>query len=194
MSAGIEDLEQVIVASVLELHKWLLRNHAQKDSIWLVTYKKTVPTNYVSREQVLDELVSFGWIDGMRKAIDDTTTMQLISPRKTKPWAKTYKDRAERLMAEGRMQAPGLTSINLAKSSGSWDEMNDVDLLIIPDDLLSALKSNGNALAFFEAFPPSTKRNILRWIGSAKTSGTRTKRINEAAVAAKGNIRIASHG
>ena len=194
MSKGLEHLEQVTVATVADLHRWLRANHERKDSIWLVTYKKGVTNKYVSREEVLDELIAFGWIDGVRKAIDEVTTMQLISPRQTKPWAKSYKDRAERLIAEGRMQPAGLTSVDLAKASGAWDEMNEVDSLVLPEDLLSALKSHGNALAFFEAFPPSTRRNILRWISLAKTAGTREKRINETALAAQGNIRIASHG
>lgn len=194
MSKGLENLEHVTVPAVTELHDWLQANHNRNDSIWLVTYKKAVANKYVSREEVLDELIAFGWIDGVRKAIDEVTTMQLISPRQTKPWAKSYKDRAERLIAEGRMHAAGLASMNLAKASGAWDEMNEVDLLVMPEELLMALKSRGQALAFFEAFPPSTRRNILRWISSAKTVGTRTKRINETAVAAQGNIRIASHG
>lgn len=194
MSKGLENLEHVTVASVADLHRWLRANHEQKDSVWLVTYKKAVANKYVSREEVLDELIAFGWIDGVRQAVDDVSTMQLISPRQTKPWAKSYKDRAGRLITEDRMQPAGLSSVNLAKASGAWDEMNEVDSLALPADLLSALKSHRNALAFFEAFPPSTRRNILRWISSAKTSGTREKRINETALAAQGNIRIASHG
>ena len=65
-------------------------------------------TQYLSTDQVLDELVSFGWIDGIRRKVDDERTMQLISPRRIEPWARTYKDRAERLIAAGRMQRPGM--------------------------------------------------------------------------------------
>lgn len=194
MSKASELLDRVHVSSIAELHTWLQGNHNQQDSVWLVTYKKSVANMYVSREQVLDELIAFGWIDGIRQAIDEMTTMQLISPRRAKPWAKSYKDRAERLLAEGRMQAAGLAAVQLAKSSGAWDEMNEVDSLTVPIDLLAALKSQPNAMAFFEKFPPSTRRNLLRWIETAKTPSPRAKRISETAVAAQDNIRIASHG
>lgn len=194
MSKGLESLERVTISSVAELHEWFESNHAQHASIWLVTYKKVVAEKYVSREEVLDELISFGWIDGVRQAIDEVTTMQLISPRQTKPWAKSYKDRATRLVNEGRMRPSGIESVNLAKASGGWDAMNEVDSLEVPDDLLLALKSSGNAFLFFEDFPPSTKRNILRWISSAKTDETRKARVARTASEAEKNIRVASHG
>lgn len=194
MSKGIENLDRVTVSSVSDLHNWLLENHAREQSIWLVTYKKVVSSKYVSREEVLDELIAFGWIDGIRQAVDDVTTMQLISPRQTKPWAKSYKDRADRLLSQGRMQPSGLAAVNLAKATGAWDEMTDVDFLVMPEDLLAALNGRGNALGFFENFPPSTKRNILRWISAAKTPETRAKRILKTASEAENNTRVSSHG
>lgn len=190
----IDNLEKIEINSQKELRAWLTKNFKQVDSVWLITYKKIVTEKYVSRDQVLDELISFGWIDGVRRAVDDVRTMQLISPRKTKPWAKSYKDRAERLVLSGEMHAAGLESIELAKSSGAWDEMNEVDLLVVPDDLKLVLKKHGKALDYFEAFPDSTKRNILRWINSAKTSETRVKRLLATAQEAQHNRRVASHG
>lgn len=190
----IDNLEKIEINSQKELRAWLTKNFKQVDSVWLITYKKIVTEKYVSRDQVLDELISFGWIDGVRRAVDDVRTMQLISPRKTKPWAKSYKDRAERLVLSGEMHAAGLESIELAKSSGAWDEMNEVDLLVVPDDLKLVLKKHGKALDYFEAFPDSTKRNVLRWINSAKTSETRVKRLLATAQEAQHNRRVASHG
>jgi len=128
-----ERFEQVEVASTIELEAWLAEHHAQHEAIWLVTYKKAVPGKYVSRVEVLDLLVAFGWIDGIRRQRDEKRTMQLVSPRRTKPWAKTYKDRAERLIATGRMRQAGLESVHLAKASGAWEAMNDVDMLVAPD-------------------------------------------------------------
>lgn len=62
-----DSLELVEIQSQEDLRNWLLLHYAQKESVWLVTFKKTLPESYVSRDQVLDELVSFGWIDGIRK-------------------------------------------------------------------------------------------------------------------------------
>ena len=192
--AGTEDLTRVEIASPEDLRRWLSTHHAHNDSVWLVTYKKSAGAKYVSTSQVLDELVAFGWIDGIRRKLDDERTMQLISPRKTKPWAKSYKDRAERLIAEGRMHPAGQALVDEAKASGTWDDMNDVDALVIPDDLREALAASEQAMTNFEAFPPSTRRNILRWIASARTAPTRQRRILTIAADAARGIRTRVNG
>ena len=96
-----ENFEQVEVVAQEELRNWLLKNHTQKESIWLVTFKKQTIDKYVSTQQVLDELLCFGWIDGIKRKLDDTRTMQLLSPRKVEHWAKTYKDRFAKLDSLG---------------------------------------------------------------------------------------------
>ena len=87
MAKGIatENFDKLEVASQDELRAWLSVNHAQELSIWLVTFKSTVPSKYLSREAVLDELIAHGWIDGVRRKLDDDRTMQLISPRSALP-------------------------------------------------------------------------------------------------------------
>lgn len=190
----IDKLQKLEISSQKELRAWLEKNFKQEESVWLITFKKIVSEKYVSRDEVLDELIAFGWIDGVRQRVDETKTMQLISPRKAKPWAKSYKNRAERLFAENKMHLAGIASIEEAKASGAWNEMTEVDLMMMPDDLRLSLKKHGDALKHFEAFPPSTVRNILRWISSAKTIETRTKRIIATSQEAEHNRRIASHG
>jgi uncharacterized protein YdeI (YjbR/CyaY-like superfamily) len=189
-----ERFEQVEVTSARELEAWLSEHHQQNDAIWLVTYKKAVPAKYVSADEVLDLLVAFGWIDGIRRHRDDERTMQLVSPRRAKPWAKTYKDRAERLIADGRMQPSGRASVDRARESGAWDAMTDVDRLEAPGDLRSALDAAPGASATFETFPPSARRNILRWIAQAKTPSTRARRIDRVAQDAQAGIRTRTNG
>ena len=145
----------------------------------MVTYKKKVPDKYVSIQEVLDEVLCFGWMDGRRMKLDANRTMQLLSPRKSRHWSKTYKDRVARLTREGRMHKAGLEAVEDAKISGMRDFMNDVDALIIPDDLLTALEEKPRASENFHSFPPSAKRDILRWIKLAKRPETRQKRIRE---------------
>ena len=97
--------------------------------------------------------MAFGWIDGIRRKLDDDRTMQLISPRKVQHWAKSYKDRAARLIEEGRMQAPGLASIEAGKASGLWSFMDDVDALIVPEDLRMALDDQRGGGPLFRRKP-----------------------------------------
>ncbi len=89
--------ERVEIKSEDDLWQWLQQYHGNSESVWLVTWKAAHPDRYVSRDTVLDALIAHGWIDGRRLKLDDTRTMQLISPRKQQVWAQTYKDRAERL-------------------------------------------------------------------------------------------------
>ena len=170
------------MASVEELRAWLANNYQQSESVWLVTFKKNVPDKYVSTSELLDELLCFDWIDGIRRKLDEERTMQLISPRKVEHWTKTYKDRAPRLIKEGRMATPGLRSIEAGKQSGLWNFMDDVDALIIPDDLDAALSKQAAAKDFFVNITPSSKRFVLRWIKLAKTEKTRANRIAKIAL------------
>ena len=174
-----ENFEQVVVDSAAALRSWLTQNHEQEASIWLVTYKKEVPDKYISTSQVLDELLCFGWIDGIRRKLDDTRTMQLIAPRKTQHWTKTYKDRAQKLIDQKLMQPAGYASIEAGKQSGLWHFMDDVDALIIPADLEKALKAKFQAFDFFVNINPSSKRFVLRWLKLSKTEKTRLKRIEQ---------------
>lgn len=186
--------ERVEVRSRRELREWLTEHHRQHEAVWLVTYRLAVPDRYVPHEQVLDELIAFGWIDGIRRRIDERVTRQLISPRRTQPWARSYKDRVERLIAEGAVAPVGLESVRVAKASGMWDAMNDVDALVVPDDLEEQLLSAPPARTHFDAFPPSTRHNILRWIASAKMQPTRDKRIAATVAEARENRRVKSNG
>lgn len=173
-----ENFEKIEVESVKDFHKWLEKNHTSEVSFWLVTYKKSTPDKYVSREEVLDELIAFGWIDGIRRKLDDDRTMQLISKRKVQHWAKSYKDRAERLRADDRMMPSGEACIKKSKENGMWSFMDDVDALIIPEDLKNALEQKA-AFEFFDGINPSSKRFALRWLKLSKTEKTRNNRIQK---------------
>ena len=176
-----EEYFQLQIESIDELRLWLSGNYDQKESIWLVTFKKEFTNKYVSRWDVLDELICYGWIDGVRRKLDHARTMQLVSPRKAQHWAKSYKDRVEALEKEGRMHHSGLKLVEKAKKSGLWTFMDDVDQLIVPKDLLEELENHVGAKEFFESINPSSKRNALRWIKLAKSTTTRNKRINKLA-------------
>ena len=121
----------------------------------------------------------FGWIDGIRRKLDDTQTMQLISPRKPQYWAKSYKDRVAKLTKAKRMHQSGKDSVAEGKRNGLWTFMDDVDALIVPDDLGHRLQKSKKATKHFDASSQSYRRNVLRWLKLAKTDATRKKRIEK---------------
>jgi len=168
-------LDKVEITAPGDLWHWLERNHTGP-SVWLVTWKAAHPTKYVSRDQVLDAVIAYGWIDGRRAKLDDARTMQLIAPRAQQVWARSYKERAERLVSEGRMRPPGLAALETAKASGLWTRSDPIDDLRVPDDLRSALDAV-RAAAWFDQAAPSYRRNVLRYIAQAKRAETRQRRI-----------------
>ncbi len=182
-----ERFAKVEIHSALDLRHWLSANHKQPESVWLVTFKKHTGLTYVSRSEVLDELLCFGWVDGLARKLDEDRTMQLISQRQANAWTKTYRDRAARLVSEQRMQAPGLAAIARSKALDLWMANPDVDALVLPTDLVQALKGQPSAHAHFLDFAPSHRRNVLRWIAAAKQPATRAARIEKtASLAAQG--------
>lgn len=179
----LPDLPHLEVASGAALWDWLAVHHACGQSQLLVTWKAAVRDKYVSREEILDALVAHGWVDGRRWRHDDPErTIQLIAPRQQTVWAKSYKVRAERLIAAGRMHPAAQTAYEAAQGSVDWRVSDPVDALAVPTDLRRAFSKEG-ARWFAEA-APSYRRNVLRYLASAKRPETRAKRLAQIAQSA----------
>jgi uncharacterized protein YdeI (YjbR/CyaY-like superfamily) len=124
----------------------------------------------------------FGWIDSIKKKLDDERSIQFFSKRKPKStWSKINKEKVMRLMEAGLMAQAGITCIEVAKENGSWNLLDSVEALIIPTDLEQALKAKVNAFDFFIGLSKSTKKAMLQWLVLAKRAETRQSRINEIA-------------
>lgn len=187
---AISEFERVTVTSRKEWRAWLAANHRRTESIWLVTYKKGDGRPYLPYADIVDEALCFGWIDSRPSKLDEARTMLLLSPRRDgSAWSAVNKAKIRRLVETGRMTSAGQEKIDRAKLDGSWDRLETVDMLIIPDDLASALAATPKAAARFAAFSPSSRRGILEWILSAKRPETRQKRIAETASLAAQNIK-----
>lgn len=191
MASKFDRLEQVEVTSRAQWRAWLKKHHTRTTGIWLVTHKKHVTGKYLSFADLVQEALCFGWIDSLPRKLDADRTMHYLSPRKPKSmWSAVNKRHVEELVAKGLMTAAGLRKIEAAKADGSWDTLNAVDALEMPTDLKKALAKDKAAKKHFEAFPPSARKFILYWVGSAKTATTRTKRIEETVRCAALNIRV----
>jgi uncharacterized protein YdeI (YjbR/CyaY-like superfamily) len=169
---------------------WLHQHHATAKQVWLIIYNKGSKTKSVTYPEALDEALCYGWIDSKINKRDAESHYQFFSVRNAKSnWSKVNKDKVERLLAAGKMQPAGMAMIKLAKQTGTWKALEEVDNTITPPDLQAALDAQPKATAYFNAFPRSVKRGILEWILNAKTSVTRQKRIDETATLAAKNER-----
>lgn len=166
------------------------KNHQSEKSIWLIIYNKKSTTSSCKYEEAVEEALCFGWIDSIAKKRDAESSFQYFSVRKPKSnWSKSNRDRVAKLTAIGLITENGQKMIDLAKQTGTWEALVDVQNLVIPDDLQLLLNKNKKALNYFLAFSPSSRRGILEWILNAKKAETRLKRIEETVTLAADNIK-----
>ncbi|MEW6086158.1 MAG: YdeI/OmpD-associated family protein [Chloroflexota bacterium] len=169
---------------------WLEKNHSRAEGVWMISYKKATGKPFVGYEESVEEALCFGWVDSKGNKLDDERSMLWFAPRKKgSGWAKTNKQRVERLIQAGLMTPVGLAKVEAAKKDGSWNALDAVEALEIPLDLAKALSKNKTAKKYYDQFPRSVKRGILEWISSAKKPETRAARIEDTVAKAAKNIR-----
>jgi uncharacterized protein YdeI (YjbR/CyaY-like superfamily) len=183
-----DDAPILPVCSRAELRAWLADNHATAKAVWLATYKKHHP-DYLAYEPQVEELLCWGWIDSVTRALDADRSMILVAPRNPKSaWSAINKAHVERARASGAMTPAGEAKVAAAQANGMWDFLNDVDALIDPPDLTTALAISGTR-DFWAAQPKSIRRGTLEWIKTAKTPETRAKRIRDVTDSAAQGLR-----
>lgn len=185
-----DSYDEIEITSRSQWRRWLGANGASTPGIWVITHKKSEGEKYVPYGDVRDEALCHGWIDGRAGSVDERRTKLLVTPRKPKSgWSRVNKQRLEALEAEGRMTDAGRAAIEVAKENGSWSALDDVENLIEPPELKTALDAEPDARHHWDEFPRSAKRAILEWIYSAKRPETKEKRVGETARLAAENIR-----
>lgn len=169
---------------------WLANNYNKASSVWLIMYYKKSRIASIYYEEAVQEALCFGWIDSKGKKRDSESSYLYFAPRQPKSnWSKPNKERVETLIKAGLMTPAGQELIDLAKRTGTWDALNQVDNLEIPDDLQQLFTSNATAFQNFQKFPASSKRMILEWIQNARKPETRRKRVEETVNLAQQNKR-----
>ena len=178
----MEDVEVFCPRDRYEWRKWLALNHKRKKAVWVIFYKKKSPDYNLSWSESVDEAICFGWIDSVKKSIDKDRYKQYFSKRKAKSvWSIINKEKVRTLIEQGLMEEEGYKSIELAKENGSWTILNEVDLLIIPEDLKKEFIKHKKSNEYFDSLKTSEKKALLFWIVSAKRTDTRQNRISEIA-------------
>lgn len=191
MTAQSKDSLEIFYPETKEQwHKWLRENHTRENGIWLLQYNKKSGRPSVSWSDAVDEALCFGWIDSIKKKLNDESAIQYFGKRKPKStWSKINKQKIEKLTSENRMSQAGLDIIAIAKENGSWEILDSVEELIIPEDLALELSNRENATIFFQSLSKSVRKMMLQWIVLAKRPETRQKRILEIADAAEKKLK-----
>jgi uncharacterized protein YdeI (YjbR/CyaY-like superfamily) len=158
--------------------EWLAKNHDSATELLVGFYKKDSGTPSVTYPEALDEALIIGWIDGVRRNIDERSYSIRFSPRRARSiWSAVNIKKVEALIAAGRMKPEGLAVFERrdAKRSGVYSyEREHAELSPAEKKQLAA---DTKARAFLEAVAPSYRRVITFWVVSAKRPETRTRRM-----------------
>jgi uncharacterized protein YdeI (YjbR/CyaY-like superfamily) len=176
-----DDLPQHAFPSAADWEEWLELNHAASDGLWIRMAKRDAGIDSVRYPEVLDTALCFGWIDGRREALDERYFLQRFTPRRSRSrWSRINRDKAERLIAGGRMRQAGLGEVQRAQADGRWDAAYEGQRdITIPDDLQRELDARPKARAFFAELNSQNRYAILYRLQDAKRPQTRAQRLTK---------------
>jgi uncharacterized protein YdeI (YjbR/CyaY-like superfamily) len=174
-------LPTLLFADAAALEAWLEEHHAEPDGIWLKLAKKGAPEPSVTYAEAVELALCFGWIDGQRRALDATHFLQRFTPRRPRGrWSKINREKAEALIAAGRVRAAGIAEIEAAKGDGRWEAAYEGQRTAkVPADLRSELDANPAAAAFFAGLDSANRYAILYRLDEAKKPETRERRLRK---------------
>jgi len=169
----------IFFASAAEWEEWLEANHAASPGVRLEIAKKNTGIQSVRYPEALESALCFGWIDGRREALDENYFLQRFTPRQPRSkWSKINREKAEGLVAAGRMRPAGLAEVERAKADGRWEAAYESQSRIaIPDDLERELATRPQAKEFFFRLSSQNRYSILCRPQDAKKPETRARRL-----------------
>ncbi|MDT0186198.1 YdeI/OmpD-associated family protein [Microbacterium sp. ARD31] len=178
---AMDDAERLEPVTVEEWSAWLRDHHAQPQGVWLVSPRKAAERPFSYEEAVLEAL-RYGWVDATVRPVDDHRAMQWFAPRRrSSMWTRINKGRVARLEAAGLMEPAGAAAVAVARETGMWTLMDDVEDCVVPDDLAEAFDRHPGSREHWESWSPSAQKLILTWIVLAKRPETRATRVQTTA-------------
>ncbi len=160
---------------------WLQKNHSRSEGVWLKLAKKGSDTPSVTYPEAIESALCFGWIDGQNRPFNESYWLQKFTRRGPRSiWSKINRQKAEALIASGRMRRPGLEAVEVARQNGQWDSAYDSPgVSSVPPDLRGVLNASPRAKAFFSTLNSSNRYAILWRLQTAKKPETRQKRLTQ---------------
>ena len=161
---------------------WMRANHDRETEIWVRIYKKGSGRATVTNLQALDVALCWGWIDGIRKGLDEESFLQRYTPRRAKSiWSQINRDNVARLTAAGRMQPAGQRQVDAARADGRWDAayapIRAASRQTLPEDLRAAIDANPRARKTFQGLGRMNLFALAFRTNSMKTPAGRARKI-----------------
>jgi uncharacterized protein YdeI (YjbR/CyaY-like superfamily) len=164
------------------LEAWMKANHARASELWVKMHKKGSGLPSVSAAEALDVMLCWGWIDAIRKGLNETSFLQRYTPRRAKSmWSQVNRDHVARLIAAGRMTPHGQQQIDAAKADGRWQAayapMRKASVETMPADLRAAIEANPRARRTFRTLGKMNLFALAFRTNNMKTAAGRARKI-----------------
>ena len=158
-------------------YRWLKANHDKAEEVWIKIHKKGSGLQSITALEAIDAILCWGWIDGIRKGLDDTSFLQRYVPRgKKSVWSEVNQKNVARLIKEGRMTKHGIAQVDAAKADGRWDRAYGTTTTQVPE-LMAAIEAEPKALAMYKTLTSQNRFALTFRVHNLKTEASRKKKI-----------------
>ncbi len=173
-------MDPIFFKNPAEFREWLEKNYQTETELWVGFYKVNTGKPSMTWSQSVDQALCFGWIDGIRKKVDEEGYCIRFTPRKPdSTWSKINIAKVEELTGKGLMHPAGMEAFNIRKENNSGIYSFENEIKDLPEEYTEIFKKNKTAWAYFIAQPPSYRRTITHWILSARQEKTRLTRFEK---------------
>lgn len=161
-------------------YAWLAENHATAEEVWIKIHKQGSGLRSITPKEAIDAELCWGWVDGIRKGLDDKSFLQRYTPRrKGSVWSQVNRENVERLTAAGLMQPSGQAEVDRAKADGRWDAAYRISQSEVPEDLMAAISAVPEAAEMFAKLSSQNRFAVIFRTNALKTEAGRNRKIAE---------------
>jgi uncharacterized protein YdeI (YjbR/CyaY-like superfamily) len=176
-----DELPILLFAGPPQFETWLEENHASSQGLWLKIAKKGAGETSVTYAEALELALAFGWIDSQKRGHDERFFLQRFTPRRPRGrWSRINREKAEALVAAGKMRPAGLAEVEAAKADGRWEAAYEGQRTAqVPPDLQRELDANPAAAEFFAGLDSTNRYAVIYRLNDAKRPETRERRLRK---------------
>jgi uncharacterized protein YdeI (YjbR/CyaY-like superfamily) len=175
-----------------DLRDWFDEHHLTEDELWIGYYKKASGRPSVDWSQVVDEALCVGWIDGVRKSVDDEISVQRLTPRrKGSTWSAINVAKVAKLTEEGRMRPAGLAAFAARTEANTGIYSHERPVASFSDEAEARFRADELAWSDWERRPAGYRRQATHWVTSAKQAATRERRLTQLIEDSRAGRRVA---
>lgn len=171
-------MEPIFFPTPEDFRKWLHKNHDKEEVLWVGYYKKATKIPSMTWPQSVEQALCYGWIDGLRKSIDEKSYKIRFTPRRPKShWSQVNLKMVDELIKNGKMQAAGLAAYEKRDLTKEKLFSYERETAQLKEEYIDQIKSNPKAWDFFKDLAPGYKKQTVHWVMQAKREETRQRRL-----------------